>query len=291
MAQQQKQFHKGRSWAITGLLFLLLGMVCLVGRFIYRTSIYNTLTGLSSATAIEQRQESYLTAIELAPEKAEAYSLLLDTYAEDGIYTKQEAEKYLSIYNTYNGKWYNNTDFGQLMTKTGLLYINGYDDSFTSSLRMAYPFFQQAVELLPEEDENYLSANIYYNIGTYYQEYIWSATSTKDISNEQMTNLIQEIADYCTLLKENPDVTVYDKLGFYLAACNLLIDQRNVIVKTCSEDLISGIFDTIYTGLPSSDSLQKEKTKDMLETLVSGEETYRQMISRAFTRSRGGGPE
>lgn len=275
-------------WIISGLVMVFLGISCVTGQYILKNYTYHAYISISTATDIQIRRDSYMNAIRLIPENTEAFSLLLDTYAEDGVFSKAESESFLSLYNTYHSNWHSNTATGTLHAKIGSLYINGYEDTPVAALRMSYPFFEYAANELSEGDDGYVTAWIYHQIGKYYQNYIWTATATRDVSADQMTAMMSDIEYACQVVFSDDDISSFDQLGFCNTVCNLLIDQRDVLAATCTKEQIDRILDLIYSDLPNVQSLQHESTRESLTSLQDNESTYREMIARAFARTEGG---
>ncbi len=276
------------------IITIILTVICvgsLILGILLRNAVYDSLTSISDATDLTQRHHSYVRAINLNPTAPEAYSKLLEIYALDGTFTKEENQSFLGLYNTnrtaLNKK---GRTFYRLHYLAGMLYVNGYEDENTTTrLRMALPFFESAKSSADRGAEGLDTVQIYCRIGHYYRDYIWDVSaSTKEIPESELNEIIAEICNVLDALKASdaPDA-LYNRIGFSLSVCNLLYSQRNVLANTVAYDSIISILDSIYDGLPNAETIQKTQLQKMLTTLESNEQTYRTMVSRAYGREGG----
>ena len=269
-------------------LALLVCICAALSSYYLTQEAYTVYISLSPATHPDIRAASYQQAIQLRPEQLEAYILLLDVYGEDGSFAKAESEIFLSAYNRNHLKFdSSDINYSLLHQKAGMLYTTGYEDrSVASRLKLALPFLKIASETMPEQDTNASAVRCYYQIGRYYQEYVWTAGSDrKEVPKEQMEQLIAEIRQ--TLARFSaaaPPFNIYDRLCFDIAVCDLLYTQRNTLSGSVDRMDIESILNGIYGTLPTMDSLQKEQTKQLLHVLQSNKETYYEMTIRAFDR-------
>lgn len=269
-------------------LCLILAYGCLIYGFIIKNDAYLDYITISSSTSMETRIGIYQRAIRLSPERPEAYILLLDAYGEDGIFDASESEAFLGIYNANHSLLPKNEDSASIYAKAGMLYINGYENTATVSLRMALPFFEAALPLMAEDHPDYNATACYVRIGQYYRDYIWTAAS-KEVTPEKMTALLADIEKTVIELAACDDADrSYNYLGFANAVCNLLYDQRNILAATVEKQAVLEVMDLIYSGIPDTKSLQSARTKDMAILLETNRDMYYDMISRAFDRNGGG---
>lgn len=285
-----KYLNYFRICVILAVSFLIMSIASRIGSYLLTNHTYQTYIGISASTSMEERIETYTSAIYLSPEEPTAYQLLLSAYGEDGIFGKQESEQFLAIYNAnHNGLQKSGADFANLQSQIGFLYVNGYEDPSTiTRLRMALPFLLAANSTMEADNPQRNTVNCYCQIGTFYEDYIWNASSVREITAPVMENLISEIEKTLDAFQEDdsPDA-IFNMLGFKVAACDLLYDQRDIIAYTIPHDRIDAVLDQIYSGLPESGSLQKEQTKNLLQTLTSNEQNYREMLDRAYSRKEG----
>lgn len=284
---KNKDLRRFRTSVILAVAFAVLSIGCRIGAGYLTEGTYRAYVGISGSTATDQKIQTYREAITLAPDRPEAYSLLLDTYGEDGSFGKQESEQFLEAYNTNHTKMKQNSlEYGELQSQIGLLYINGLEDaSSVSRLRMALPFLKTANAILPADHPQKGTVNCYCQIGTFYEDYIWTASSMREITAPVMEQLIADIEHTLEeLAKEENAGELFNTLGFKIAACDLLYDQRDILSTTIPKERVTGILDQIYEDLPDGNTLQKEQTKRLLETLRNNRKNYYEMINRAYSR-------
>ncbi len=264
------------------ILCLLVSLGAAAAGFVLRDKAYQDLLSISQATDIGQRRSTYLRAIRLYPDRPDGYLALLNAYGEDGSYTKAESDEFLTLYNANHlaileeGKY-------QIDRQTGLLYMNGYEGTTTARLRMALPFLQNALHSPFVREEDRSSISCYCQIGAYYQDYIWNATSVKEITKQQMEALVEQMSQTLESFPKTADM-VFDRLGFGLAVCDFLYNQRNILAGTVDQEKSVALLDMVYNGLPTAESLQREQTRSLLQQLSSNEEFYRAALKRAYER-------
>lgn len=286
-ASPNKDLSRFRAAVILAVAFAVLSVGCRIGSNYLIENTYRTYVGISASTAGPERIATYTHAIELAPGKPEAYRLLLDTYGEDGTFGKQESEQFLAVYNANHTRLTESSqEYAQLQSMIGLLYINGYEDtSSVTRLRMALPFLRAANGILPAEDPQKETIDCYCQIGTFYEDYIWNASSVKEITAPVMDSLISEIEATLAAFQEGTGSSaIFNVLGFDVAVCDLLNDQRDILAVTVPQERVAAVLDQIYGNLPDPDSLQKEQTKQLLQILKDNRETYYEMVDRAYSR-------
>lgn len=276
-------------WCCGCVVFLLLSIGCFIASGIVKNNAYRDFTSISSATQKEDRVKTYRRAVALCPDRSDAYLLLLDVYGEDGIFDKTESGEWLGIYNTNHGLLRNDEAAAGIYAQAGLLYVNGYEETATVSLRMALPFFEAALPLMSTEHPDYCATACYAKIGQYYRDYIWT-TAAKEVTPDEMAELLSDIKTTLTELYERTGADrTYNYLGFANAVCNLLYDQRDILAATVDKNTVTDILDLIYQQLPEADSLQSTRSKEMAQTLLANQSMYYDMISRAYDRNGGVG--
>lgn len=271
----------GLTLIAAGLIFFL----CAAGISQY---VYHNAMGVPNTYAPADREAAYARALGNSPSRTGPYLKLLELYGEDGLFSKEESERFLSLYNRFQRhlSWRDVT-YAKLHYTAAFLYLNGYDGTAPSRLRVALPFLDTAMKTISERDPYYMTVACYHKMGCYYKTYIWDATAaTKAVSAQTMQALIEEISTTLVHIGDNPaDESLHIRLGFYASVCNLLYDQRNILSITVREISVQIILDEIYSNLPPVSQVQKEHTRAILNSLLENESVYRDMIHRAFERS------
>lgn len=276
-----------RCLLILAILCLTASVAAFFGGSYLKSTTYEQFISISSATDPSEKRNTFLRAIRLCPDRPEAYILLLETYGEDGVFTKAESDEFLATYNSLHSN-IPKDNIKTLLCRSGLLYVNAYDGSMTTRLRMALPFLEQALPLLSNSDPEAAAISCYCKIGAYYRDYIWDISSVREVSRDEMNRLAQELHDTLEAFSVNtsPDA-IFNRLGFCVAACDLLYNQRDIFAATVPQETILGIFDSLYSGLPNAQQLHKEQTKSLLAFLDNNRVSYREAIERAYQRTEG----
>lgn len=284
MSKRKKQ---ALAWCISAGFSLAVMIGCFTAAWFITEKTYREYSTVSASSSREIRLNSYKKAIGLLPGRANAWLLILDVYAEDGLFQQEESDEFLALYNALHGKLPNSAAAADVYAMAGLLYVNGYDANATIRLRMALPFFELALPLTSQESENFAAVSCYAGIGKYYRDYIWTTTS-KEIPAADVKQMINGILEtWDVLLKNEGGDRIYNLLGFADAACNLLYSQRDVLAATTEKECVTALLDRIYAALPDPKKLQIEKNKDMAESLLTNREMYYDMIERAFDKKGG----
>jgi hypothetical protein len=274
-------------WCCGCAVLLLLSIGCFIAAGIVKNNAYRDFTSISSATQKEDRIKTYRRAIALCPDRNDAYLLLLDVYGEDGIFDKTESGEWLGVYNANHSLLRKDEATAGIYAQAGLLYVNGYEETATVSLRMALPFFEAALPLISTEHPDYCATACYARIGQYYRDYIWTA-ATREVTSDEMAGLLSDIKGTLTELYEMTEADrTYNYLGFANAVCNLLYDQRDILAATVDMNTVTGILDLIYRQMPETVNLQSARSKEMAQTLLANQSMYYDMISRAYDRNGG----
>lgn len=290
LKEKKKKLNRIRLVVALAVLFTCISVGSRIGSGVVTGQAYRDLVEISPATQVELRREAYLQAIRLSPEEPVAYIRLIDCYNEDGIFEKTESQEFLAIYNSYHTQLnFKDSKCSQIFYKAGLFFVNGYEGNMTTRLRMALPFLETARDLMTEEDPGYMAVTCYCEIGRFYQDYIWDAASAvREVSPSEMEALMNRILVTQEAFKtDTSSDAIYNRLGFSLAAGNLLFDQRDILAATISQDLAQTVIDTIYADLPQMETLQKEQTRALLQALLDNRQTYTDMIDRAYGRANG----
>ena len=286
--ESNRQLRNYRILWILDALLLILCACCLSASLLLKTGTYNRAISLSPATETSIRQAAYLEAISLYPQRPDAYLCLLDSFGDDGVFSKEESEAFLGCYNSNHNKLSAKyPGYAQIHGNAGLMYVNAYPADPATRLRMALPFLEKARNSMNQEDPTFLTVKCYCNIGSFYKDYIWNTTaSVREVSKEQMEQLVDEIGVTLTALgRETAPDAVYNWLGFSTSVCNLFYDQRDILAATVAEQTVSQVLDQIYEALPEEGSLQREQTRSLRQILAENESFYRDALQRAYGRT------
>lgn len=290
---KKRQKRKLAAFIISGAMAVLLGItsgICSVAATAVNNNNYETLVSPSKATSLENKVTSYKQAIDIYPERTEAYMRLLEAYEDEGKFGKAENDEFLALYNAHKGEFdVTSTEYAELNYKIGMMYFNYYVEedgtySFSTRVQKAYSFFAdnyENSEISPEFESKTLS-DCYYQICYFYRTYILNSATVEEASRENYEQLLTEIEN---TLPDVQDAGAYDQLAFYNGTFMLLYDQRTnmVQVNVNQEDVLS-LLDTVCSRAERL-SVQKEQSKILQQEMADNYASYREAIERAYTNA------
>lgn len=290
---KKRQKRKLAAFIISGAMAVTLGItsgICSVAATTVNNNNYETLVSPSTATSLESKVASYKQAIDIYPERTEAYMRLLEAYEDEGKFGKAENDEFLALYNAHKGEFdVTSTEYAELNYKIGMMYFNYYVEedgtySFSTRVQKAYSFFAdnyENSEISPEFESKTLS-DCYYQICYFYRTYILNSATVEEASRENYEQLLAEIEN---TLPDVQDAGAYDQLAFYNGTFMLLYDQRTnmVQVNVNQEDVLS-LLDTVCSRAERL-SVQKEQSKILQQEMADNYASYREAIERAYTNA------
>lgn len=286
---KKQQKRKLVAFIITMSLAILFGIGGIVTNRIaanMNLNNYDVLIATSTATSLENKIANYKSAIEIFPERTEPYSLILQAYEDEGVFSKKENDEFLALYNANkellatSGEEYYNLNY-----KIGMMYFNYYTDedgtySYATRVQKAHPFFAENYEA--EAAELYTNkemSDCYYQICSFYKKFILSSATVEEASKSNYEELLNTIRETVVIMD---DAGAYDQLLLYNTTVMLLYDQRGSMVQVnVEEDEVLALMDDVAE---KADGLvvQKEQSMKLQQEIADCYEDYRGAIRRAY---------
>lgn len=251
---------------------------------------YEALISPSTATALNEKISSYKQAIEIYPERTNAYLCMLEAYEDEGKFGKEENDEFLALYNANKDKFDTNSkEVAELNYKIGMMYFNYYTDedgsySFSTRVQKAYSFFLENYqnEHISGEFEHIELSNCYYQICSFYKKYILSSSTVEEASKDNYDNLFSTIENALESVK---NASAYDQLSLYNGTFMLLYDQRNSMmqVNVNKQDILD-LLEKVYTEAENL-TVQKEQSQKIQQEMTDKYETYKEAIERTYTNA------
>lgn len=266
------------------------GMVCNAAATRVNNNNYDTLVSPSEATSLEDKISSYKQAIEIYPEKLDAYYCMLEAYEDEGQFGKKENDEFLALYNAHKDSFdHTSVEYAQLNYKIGMMYFNYYTNedgsySFSNRVQKAYSFFAENYENeeIASGFEQKKLSDCYYKICYFYKKYILNSTTVEEASRDDYEELIATMEE---ALDDVEGAGAYDKLTLYNGIFMLLYDQRNSMVQVgVDEKTIMDLLDTVYEKT-STLSVQKEQSQNLQREIMENYDDYKEAIDRAYTNA------
>lgn len=266
-------------------LLFIAGIICSKASVYMNNSNYDSLITISTGTSLEGKIASYKEAIEIYPERSEAYLKMLEAYQDEGLFGKAQNDEFLAVYNS-NREYLDSTDpaVAELNYRIGMLYFNYYvendfgDISFSTRVQKAYPFFAENYNSGINFDSKTMS-DCYYRVCSFYKKYILNTTTVEEASGEDYSELLSVIESTTGTVAS---AGAYDQLTFYNSVFLLLYDQRTGMAQVNVDmQRILDLYDVIYSRT-SELVVQKEQSKKLQNEITDNYEDYRSAIERAF---------
>ena len=274
---------------MTVVLFLA-GAVCTTIAKNINNSNYEILVSPSTATALNEKIDSYKRAIAIYPERTDAYMCMLEAYEDEGRFGKEENDEFLALYNANKDTFDHTTsEVAELNYKIGMMYFNYYTEedgsySFSTRVQKAYSFFAENHNNaeIPQDFEDMNLSECYYQICSFYKNYIFNGATVEEASRDNYENLFSTIEN---TLADVQSAGAYNQLSLYNGIFMLLYDQRSSMVQVkVEQNEITDLMDNVYDDAKNL-TVQKEQSQKLQQEIMEHYDTYRQAIIRAYTNA------
>ena len=271
-------------------VFFLTGTVCTTIAKNINNSNYEILVSPSTATALNEKIDSYKRAIAIYPERTDAYMCMLEAYEDEGRFGKEENDEFLALYNANKDTFDHTTsEVAELNYKIGMMYFNYYTEedgsySFSTRVQKAYSFFAENHNNaeIPQDFEDMNLSECYYQICSFYKNYILNGATVEEASRDNYENLFSTIEN---TLADVQSAGAYNQLSLYNGIFMLLYDQRSSMVQVNVEQKeIFDLLDNVYDDAKNL-TVQKEQSQKLQQEIMEHYDTYRQAIIRAYTNA------
>lgn len=271
-------------------VFFLTGTVCTTIAKNINNSNYEILVSPSTATVLNEKIDSYKRAIAIYPERTDAYMCMLEAYEDEGRFGKEENDEFLALYNANKDTFDHTTsEVAELNYKIGMMYFNYYTEedgsySFSTRVQKAYSFFAENHNNaeIPQDFEDMNLSECYYQICSFYKNYILNGATVEEASRDNYENLFSTIEN---TLADVQSAGAYNQLSLYNGIFMLLYDQRSSMVQVNVEQKeIIDLLDNVYDDAKNL-TVQKEQSQKLQQEIMEHYDTYRQAIIRAYTNA------
>lgn len=287
---KKKQKRKLTAFIVSAALAAVMGItgiVCNIAATRVNNSNYDILVSPSEATALDDKISSYKQAINIYPERLEAYYRMLEAYEDEGKFGKSENDEFLALYNAHKDSFNKSSaEYADLNYKIGMMYFNYYTNedgsySFSNRVQKAYSFFAENYENeeLTSEFEYKKLSDCYYRICYFYKKYILNSSTVEEASRDNYEELLSTIEE---AIDDVEGAGAYDQLTLYNGTFMLLYDQRSSMVQvSVDKKLIMNLLDTVYEKAKAM-SVQKEQSQNLQKEIVDNYDDYKEAIDRAY---------
>ena len=254
---------------------------------------YENLITPASGTALEDKLAAYAAAIEIYPDRQDAYLGMLEAFEEEGHFNRTDSDRFLALYNAHKAALDPGTpETAELNYRIGRMYFNYYTEADGSAdlaarVQKAYSFFEANYEygdLLADFEARELSDS-YYRVCVFYRKYIFRSSSVEEARAEDYEALMADVTELLETLSSDREANAYDQLVISHGILTLLYDQRTALARTgTDEETVLNLFDRICR---ESGALMVNKTQSarLQEEISACAGTYREAILRAYSNA------
>ncbi len=283
--KQKRKLYSFIAAAAAAIVFGISGIICNGVSVKINNSDYDSLISTSTASALEDKVSSYKNAIEIYPDRTDAYLKMIEAYQDEGIFSKQQNDEFLAVYNANKDKLdRTSTAVAELNYEIGMLYFNYYtendagDYSFSTRVQKAYPFFYENYSNATGFQEQTMS-DCYYHICMFYKKYILNTTTVEEASKENYEELLDSVT---SAMEDVKNAGAYDQLTLYNSVFMLLYDQRSSMAQVnIEQQKIMDIYDQLYSRT-SELTVQKEQSRKLQDEILKKYAEYKQAIERTY---------
>lgn len=283
--KQKRKLYSFIAAAAAAIVFGISGIICNGVSVKINNSDYDSLISTSTASALEDKVSSYKNAIEIYPDRTDAYLKMIEAYQDEGIFSKQQNDEFLAVYNANKDKLdRTSTAVAELNYEIGMLYFNYYtendvgDYSFSTRVQKAYPFFYENYSNATGFEEQTMS-DCYYHICMFYKKYILNTTTVEEASKENYEELLDSVT---SAMGDVKNAGAYDQLTLYNSVFMLLYDQRSSMAQVnIEQQKIMDIYDQLYSRT-SELTVQKEQSRKLQDEILKKYAEYKQAIERTY---------
>ncbi len=271
---EKKQKNKFIRFVVAASLTILFMLMGVIGQVMAERTASNTydakIAEADKIVNLDKRIAAYEEAIEILPGNTRAYLELIKTLKEDNIYTTAEQEildKNLSQYKSELMK--NKIDYAGLCFEVGTLnwYYYSYGNSETTKMKSAVTWFDDVLTNGGEEFLNKNMAQVYRDIGKFYQNIDQMVIEGKD--KGLYITFWENIKQLITMM-ENSDEEIV-KLELYELARNVIQQYASKLKSdgVTKDDLLSvyNRIDSGSRGLNATTQKTEDKKNHIIEFL------------------------
>ena len=285
--KQKSKLNKFIAAASITVLCAVTSLGCRIASTTINKNDYNMLVSHSEATSLENKVESCKKAIEIYPEKMDAYLRMLEAYESAGEFSKKENDEFLALYNAHKDKFdMKSADVARLNYKIGMMYFNYYVNAdgnydYSERVQKAFSFFSanHDNQQISDEFENKVLSECYYDICYFYKKFILNSTTVEEASLKDYEKMFEVMT---SAMEDVDGVGAYDQLSLYNGVFMFMYDQRtNMLQVGVDKDVILSIVDEVYTKADVL-SVQKQQSKDLQTEIIENYDEYREAIERTY---------
>lgn len=170
--KQKAKVKKFLTMAIISAVCFVIGIGTFIGKNVVNGNSYDENIALAEKSSDQASKVNYYEkAIEVYPQKTDAYLGLIETYKSDQEFSEDEEAEFKKLVNKNLNAIRDDSDYGHLAMEIGKLYwyYLDYGDSTDNTTRSksAAQWFKDAQEYVDKDSDDYKMATVYSAIGDF----------------------------------------------------------------------------------------------------------------------------
>ncbi len=186
--QQKRKLKIFFGTLIAAVFFIMNGVICQAVRAKINNDDYATLLLQVEKSATTNETIQYcIEAIQVKPADEEAYFQLIDAYKDDAVFTVEEEAQFKANINEHLRELRESENYAALAYEIGKLYWYFYDygktlqqDNQITRMKSAVQWFEDVCQYGTEENDSYVMAKAYREIGTFNRDIIINIEEASD---------------------------------------------------------------------------------------------------------------
>ena len=243
-----------------------------------------------SATDTE-KIEYYAKAIDILPEKIEAYYGMIEAFKDDAVFSVEEEREFKKKVNQNLNTLQENSEYENLAFEIGKLYWYYYDygrtetsDNQITRMKSAVQWFEAACQFGGIESEYYIIAQIYRDIGQFNRDITLNIQEASDKGKykpywDNLTTLVETV-------NQSQDENEIVNLEVYkLTISAIETYARKFKADEITQEEIEGLLENVQEGIRAT-ATTTDKTEEMKAEVIERLAAAQSAIKNAFANSQ-----
>lgn len=287
-AKQKSKLNLFISFIAAMFFFLIVGIVGIVMRVQTNNADYEqNIIKAQKAATVEERIEYYSTAIEIKPLEQEAYLGLINTFKDDAVFSVEEEATFKKNISDNLTALQEEEGYANLAFEIGKLYWYYYDygktetsDNQVTRVKSAIQWFEDAVNYGSSNDDFYVMATIYSDIGKFNRDITLNVEEASDKGTyAPYWASIKELVD---IISNNQDESEMIELEVYkLAMYSVENYARKFKADEITRDEMMSLFEQVKQATKEVDTTS-DKTEELKENVIARFDATEAAIVNAF---------
>lgn len=291
--QQRRKLNRFLIVAVSALSCVVLGTACFILQNYTDNNDYDSnIRRAEISSATEDKIQYYEKAIDIKPKESRAYLGMLEAFKDDASFDVAEEDLFQKKISSHLDELQTNGDFGELAYEIGKLYWYYYDygrdensDNQVTRMKSAAQWFEAACEYGSEEDDYYMTARVYRDIGRFNRDITLNVQEAAD--KGMYLPYWENIKQLVNLIYGSDDQREIVHLEVYKLAVNSMETYaRKFKADGVAREDMNMLFELVQHGLEQTYTTT-DKTDQMKTDIINRMESTYQSIDLAFADEAG----